>query len=82
MSPAPNSKFPPRARFPLLVLLSMVLSSFLYSIASPFTSGDLAAVSHTRDSWYEVSALLGWKVAQLAVGWYGGYDSTIPPLPK
>lgn len=77
MSPAPNSNFPPRARFPVLVFLSMGLSSFLYSIASPLISGDLAAASHTRDSWYEVSALLGWKAAQLAVGWYGGYDSMI-----
>lgn len=60
----------------------MGLSSFLYSIASPLISGDLAAASHTRDSWYEVSALLGWKAAQLAVGWYGGYDSMIPHFPQ
>lgn len=57
----------------------MALSSFLYSIVSPFTSGDLASVSHTRDSWWEVSLLLGWKAVQLAVGWYGGYDSTFDP---
>jgi len=53
----------------------MGLSSCLYSVASPFTYGDLASVSHTRDSWIEVSLLLLWKAAQLAVGWFGGYDS-------
>ena len=54
----------------------MGLSSFLYTFASPFTRGDLAVVSNTRDEWWEVFVLLGWKAAQLAVSWYGGYDST------
>lgn len=53
----------------------MGLSSLLYAVASPFTSGDLANVSRTRDDWWEVAGLLGWKAAQLAVGWYGAYDS-------
>lgn len=38
-------------------------------------SGDLATVSRSRDQWWEVAGLLGWKAGQLAVGWYGGYDS-------
>jgi len=74
-SPAPSSGFPAQLRFPVLVILSMTLSSVLYSVASPFTSGDLATVSRSHDEWWEVAGLLGWKAAQLAVGWYGGYDS-------
>ncbi|KAL9075308.1 MAG: hypothetical protein Q9161_001685 [Pseudevernia consocians] len=75
-SPASNSKLPAEFRFPLLVVLSLTISSFLYSFVSPFTSGDLATVSRSRDNWWEIGALLGWKATQLAVGWYGGFDST------
>ena len=74
-SPASNSKFPPQVRFPLLVVLSLTISSLLYSLVSPFTRGDLATVSRSRDNWWEIAALLGWKGTQLAVGWYGGFDS-------
>lgn len=75
-SPAPTSKVPSQIRFPLLVLLSMGLSSFLYAVASPLTTGDLSVISRTHDEWWEIAVLLGWKAGQLAVGWYGGYDST------
>ena len=75
-SPASNSKLPPQVRFPLLVVLSLTISSLLYSLVSPFTSGDLATVSRSRDNWWEIAALLGWKGTQLAIGWYGGFDST------
>ena len=53
----------------------MGLSSLLYTFVSPFTVGDLAGLSRTLDKWWNVSGLLGWKAAQLAVAWYGGYDS-------
>ena len=68
---------PPRLRFPLLVLFSLTISSFLYSLVSPFTTGDLATVSKSRDNWWEIAGLLGWKATQLAIGWFGGFDSTI-----
>lgn len=74
-SPASNSKLSAQVRFPLLVVLSLTISSLLYSLVSPFTSGDLATVSRSRDNWWEIVGLLGWKVTQLAVGWYGGFDS-------
>ena len=76
-SPAPNSFLPPRLRFPLLVLSSLTLSSLLYSLVSPFTAGDLATVSKSRDNWWEIAGFLGWKATQLAIGWFGGFDSTI-----
>ena len=75
-SPAPTSKLPPQVRFPLLVVLSLTISSSLYSLVSPFTSGDLATVSRSRDNWLEIVGFLSWKATQLAIGWYGGFDST------
>ena len=74
-SPASNSKLSTQIRFPILVVLSLTISSLLYSLVSPFTSGDLATVSRSRDNWWEIVGLLGWKVSQLAFGWYGGFDS-------
>ena len=64
-----------QVRFPLLVLFSLALSSLLYSLVSPFTTGDLAAVSRSRDNWWEIAGSLGWKATQLAIGWFGGFDS-------
>ncbi|KAI6710969.1 hypothetical protein PZA11_002273 [Diplocarpon coronariae] len=68
------SKIPTFLHFPLLVVLSLTLSSLLYSFAAGFTSGDLAKVSRTLDHWEQVCALVGWRTLELALGWYGNYD--------
>ena len=70
----PESSFSGTLHFPALVLLSLTLSATLYTVASNFTAGDLSSVSRRLDDWWEVAALVGWKTAQLAVGWWGGYD--------
>ena len=75
-SPASNSIFSAQVRFPLLLLFSLTFSSLFYSLVSPFTTGDLATVSRSRDNWWEIAGLLGWKATQLAIGWFGGLDST------
>ena len=74
-APIPTSVIPEPLRFPLLVVLNITSSSLLYTLASPFTKGDLATVSGRRDHWWEIAGLLGWKAAELAVGWWRGYDS-------
>lgn len=74
-APVPTSKIPEALRFPLLVALNIVFSWALYNVASQFTKGDLAVVSGRRDQWWEIAGLLGWKAVELAVGWWGGYDS-------
>ncbi|KAL9101849.1 MAG: hypothetical protein Q9163_002933 [Psora crenata] len=71
--PAPNVPAP--LHFPLLAAMNMVISSFLYASVSPYTSGDLSTVSAHRDQWWEVAGLLAWRAAELAVGWWGGYDT-------
>ncbi|KAL3423680.1 hypothetical protein PVAG01_05427 [Phlyctema vagabunda] len=75
--PARASKLPSVLRFPLLVTLSLTFSSLLYSFSAQVlqTEGELAAVSRRLDQWWEVGALLGWRAAELALGWWGGYDS-------
>ena len=77
--PEMPSKIPAALRFPLLVILSMAMSSFLYASASPFTSGDLSNISAQRDQWWEVAGLLGWRAFELAIAWWGGYDSKDAP---
>jgi hypothetical protein len=69
-----QSKLPPSVRFPLLVVLSLSLSSFLYSLAAPVIESDLASVSRRLEGWAEVLALFGWKTFELGLGWWGGYD--------
>lgn len=76
--PESNSKpiVPETLQFPLLVTLRLCLSYFLLTGASTFTAGDLASVSRKVDDGWEVAGLIGWKIAELAVGWWGGYDCT------
>lgn len=75
-APVRSSKLPRILRFPLLVTLSLTLSSLLYSFSSQLlkTEGELASVSRRLDQWWEVGALLGWRTFELALGWWGGYD--------
>ena len=80
LSPAPNSKLPAQLRFPLLVLMTWILFGTLWSTISPFTAGDLATVSRSRDDWGNIVGLMVWKAALVAVGWYGGYDSMQMPF--
>ncbi|MCJ1313207.1 hypothetical protein MMC25_006884 [Agyrium rufum] len=77
--PAPlsilKSKIPQPLRFPTAALMSLFLSVVLYSATSDFRAGDLASVSKRRENWVEIMGFLGCKIAELAVGWWGGYDS-------
>jgi hypothetical protein len=79
--PVRKSQIPASLRFPLVVILSFTLSSVLFSIVAEVTAGDLAAISKHTESWAEISGLLGWKVVQLAVCWFGGFDGAYPTYP-
>lgn len=70
-----TSKVPEFLLFPTLVVLSLTISSALYSVASVFTAGDLSSVSRSLDDWWEVVGLIGWRIVVLAFGWWGEYDS-------
>ena len=62
-TPLRPSKLPPFLRFPLVVVLSLSLSSLLYSLSAAFNGSeqDLARVSRRLDSWWDVGALAGWR---------------------
>ena len=84
LPPVPRVKstdfgIPAQAQYPAVVLSSLVISYLLYTITSPFTSGDLATVSTHRDAVSEVALFLSWRAAELAIGWYNGYDSRRSP---
>ena len=74
--PVEAAKLPPPLRFPLLVIINLSLSAFLYSLASEVTGYELAPVSRSLNESWQVLALVGWKVVELAVGWYGNFDGT------
>ncbi len=55
------SKMPSLLRFPLIVVISTVLSAFLYSFTADYTAADLAAVSRRLDSWWEMGILVAFR---------------------
>ncbi|KAH8664983.1 hypothetical protein BGZ60DRAFT_378917 [Tricladium varicosporioides] len=75
-APLPPSKLPPALRFPLVVVLSLSISSLLYSLSAVYlgSENDLAKVSRKLDNWSDVASLVGWKMFELTLGWYGNYD--------
>ncbi|KAI9809500.1 MAG: hypothetical protein M1827_006806 [Pycnora praestabilis] len=76
-APVTTSKLPNAMRFPLLAILSLSFSSLLYTLAADFAVGELAGVSRSLNEWWEVLGLVGWRIVELGVGWYGGYDAAI-----
>ena len=71
-------QLPPSAiRFPVLVLISLVISSAGFSALSPFLAGDLSSVSGRVEEWWQIVGVIGWKATELAVGWWGEYDGTL-----
>src|SRR5580700_5206632 len=56
-----SSKLPLPLKFPLLVILSLSLSSLLYSFAAQYNAEELAAVSRNLNNWWEVGVLVTWR---------------------
>ncbi|KAI1866958.1 hypothetical protein JX265_007534 [Neoarthrinium moseri] len=71
---AAKSKLPAPVQFPLVVVLNIATSAILYSITHPYTKAVLAAHARSLDTWAELGALVGWKVIELGLGWFGNYD--------
>lgn len=72
--PIRASRLPRHLRFPLLVIISLSLSVAALSIVADGLGYELGSVSRSRNEPWQVAAYLGWKIAELAVGWYGKYD--------
>ncbi|KAH8595559.1 hypothetical protein B0O99DRAFT_622140 [Bisporella sp. PMI_857] len=72
--PPRKSKVPASLRFPLVVLLSFTLSGLLGSFLGPYGTRSLRKVSRTQERWEEIGVVVGWRVFELAVAWFGDYD--------
>lgn len=70
-----RSALPPVLRFPLAATLSFAVASLGYSFLGEVTKGELATVSRSQDTWAEVGVLAGWRLVELAIGWFGELDS-------
>ena len=75
-TPARASHLSPYIRFPLVCIISLGLSSLLYSLVSDLSGYQFATASRRLDADWQVGALVVWKVVQLGVAWTAGYDCT------
>ncbi|RYP63459.1 hypothetical protein DL771_009252 [Monosporascus sp. 5C6A] len=74
-SAASSSKLPAPLQFPLVVTLSLSLCALGYAIAYSYTDAVIAAFERPLETWIEVGLVFGWRILELALGWFGNYDS-------
>lgn len=65
---------PSPARFILVVLSSLVVSSVLFTLTSTLTVGDLGPISKHLEEWWEVGGLIAWRAAEVGLAWVLGFD--------
>ncbi|KAI0528075.1 hypothetical protein F5B22DRAFT_583509 [Xylaria bambusicola] len=70
----PRSKLPTPVQFPLVAILSLAIAELGYSLSWPLTQGVLTTHARLLGTWAEVGAVTGWKLFELALGWFGDYD--------
>ncbi|KAJ2906840.1 hypothetical protein MKZ38_010338 [Zalerion maritima] len=68
---------PPVLHFPLVAVGSLCIMSMGYSVVREYTGSAAEYVSVTRPlaTWGEVALLASWRIFELALGWYGNFDS-------
>lgn len=69
-----SSKTPSYLKFPLVVIISFSLSAFAHNIFHAITGDRLNVVSPDGNPQWQLYATVAWRVTELAVGWFGGYD--------
>lgn len=72
--PSAASRLPWFAKLPLAIVMSLTLNTVLYTALADFAGYELAAVSRTYTENWQVAGLLGWKVTEVTLGWWAGYD--------
>ncbi|KAK4941727.1 hypothetical protein LTR66_014776 [Elasticomyces elasticus] len=72
--PTTVSRMPEWLKFPLVVALSLGSSTVAYSLIADLTGYQLAAVSRQVDDTARILALVAWKVLELGIAWWAGYD--------
>lgn len=68
------SKLPSELRFALVVLMSFSISALLYSVQGSVNDHELASISRRFEGWEGAAGVLGWKLIELGVSWFGGFD--------
>lgn len=68
------SRVPSVIRFPLVVLVSLSLSTLLHTFTAEFAGFQLATASKDATENWQVGALMGWKLLELFTAWNAGYD--------
>ena len=68
------SKVPEPFKFPLAVLLAFFLTSVLYQVASLFSGTEFGSVSRKSPTLLQAVGFNLWRIFELAVAWYLGYD--------
>ncbi|KAI1781538.1 hypothetical protein F4818DRAFT_40455 [Hypoxylon cercidicola] len=71
---APRSKLPKLIQFPLVAILSLALSQLGYSLTWAYTKGALATHARLLSTWTDFGLVVGWRLFELALGWFGNYD--------
>ncbi|OTB08348.1 hypothetical protein M426DRAFT_7670 [Hypoxylon sp. CI-4A] len=73
-SNARQSKLPQLIQFPLVALLSLSLTALGYTLTWEHTKGPLVAYARPLSTWADWGVVMGWRVFELALGWFGDYD--------
>jgi hypothetical protein len=71
---SPLANIPAPARFVLVVLSSLLLSSVLFTFTSSFTVGDIGPISKHLEEWWEVGGLISWRAVEVGLAWVLGFD--------
>ncbi|KAJ5692794.1 hypothetical protein N7462_002217 [Penicillium macrosclerotiorum] len=69
------ARIPSPARFLLVALGSLVVSSVLFTLTASLTRGDLGLVSKHLEEWWEVGGLIAWRGVEVGLAWVLGFDS-------
>ncbi|KAI2639454.1 hypothetical protein GGS26DRAFT_268264 [Hypomontagnella submonticulosa] len=69
-----SSKLPQLIQFPLIALLSLSLTTLGYSLSWTYTKGPVAPYARILSTWSDSGIVMGWRVFELALGWFGNYD--------
>src|SRR5262249_53089100 len=70
----PTSSLPAQVRLPLVILLNFSFSFLLSSVAAVLSGHELGTVSRKDPDLLQAFTFLLWRVVELGIGWYLGYD--------
>lgn len=71
---SPSHGLPEAIKFPLVVLLAFSFTSILYQIASLLGGTELGSVSRRNPTAAQAIGFQVWRILELGVAWYLGYD--------